>query len=216
MIPKSLLTAIKFQIFQVIILTVLLLVGLVHLLNKDSSDQTLFSELTERNYSLTQLNVLAQNYVGLNMPEIIVHEALTHKQGMANIDPDGMVIFIPPNTCIQQLTNSLKQAQRIYHTLNKQIPMRVILVNNIYDDEKNRHTALILRKAIRPKFDLWYTNEITPFTQDILETQTGVVVLIQKRKISSLVNMEKATEFLKIFDEVIAKTDHYQSTIDLY
>ena len=120
------------------------------------------------------------------MPDITVREAVTQKQDIANIDSYGMLIFISANTCVQQQTGALKQVQTLHETLNSEVPMRLVLLNNNPDEETNRRKALLLRKATRPDFDVWYANDMIPFTKTISDNQFGVVILVKNRKIVSI------------------------------
>jgi len=136
MIPKSLLEINTFQAIQISILIVLLTAEIIYLLDKGPKNQTLTADLVESNYT-TSLTALEQSYVEQNLSDIIVRGTLTHKQDTADVGQNGMIIFIPSNTCIQQLTSTLKQTKQIHKNFNTKAPMKVILVNHDLNDERN-------------------------------------------------------------------------------
>lgn len=170
---------------RISVLIVLLALGIVYLLDVDLRNQPFTAHLSGGDHSVT-LTALKQQFVGQRMPDIAVHEAVTQRQDMANMDSYGMLIFISANTCVQQRTGALKQAQALHETLNGEVPMRLVLLNSYPDEETNRHKALLLRKATRPDFDVWYANDMIPFTKTISDNQLGVVILIKNHKISSI------------------------------
>ncbi|MXW13467.1 MAG: hypothetical protein F4120_10965 [Rhodothermaceae bacterium] len=185
----------KSEKIRISVLIALLALGIVYLLDVDSRGQALMAHLSGGDHTVT-LTVLKQRFVGQSIPEITVREAVTQRQDIANVDSYGMLIFISANTCVQQQTGAIVQAQALHETLNGKVPIRLVLLNSSHDEESNRHKALLLRKATRPDFDIWYANDMIPFTKTISDNQLGVVILVENRKISSIFHIGNSNGIL--------------------
>lgn len=184
---KFLIFFVRSEIVQISLLTVLLSVlGLVYLSGVGLWNQQLRSDLIRENPSQKDLTVLKQEFVGHNMPTLTVREAITRKQDTASFDSSGILVLLHLNTCVQQQASILRHVQVLSEALSGQVPIRLILLDNVHDERVNRHKALLLRKAVRPNFDIWYTNDTIPLTQTILENQFGVVLFVKSHQVASI------------------------------
>ena len=182
MLFKFLSSPAKSEIVRISFLFILLGVFSIYFLRDGLQKQTFVSSVSEGNL-IVDLTALKEQMFGQRIPVITVHEAITQRQGTASFDSYGILIFIPANTCMQQQASTLKHFRKLHENLNDQVPFRLILLNNDNDGAANRYKSLLLRKAVRPNFDIWYADNSTSFAKTVLDKQLGIAILVKNHKV---------------------------------
>ncbi len=187
---------VKSEIVRVTFLTILLVLGIIHLSRDGLQKQTFMSNLTGKNL-IADLTMLRRQLVGQQMPVITVREAVTKRQNTASPNSRGMLILIPANACMQQQIGVLRRFQELHEALGDQIATRLVLLSNDHGGVASRYKSLLLRKAIRPDFDIWYTEGMTSFAKTILDKQFGLVLLIKDHKVTDIFHIEDHGNILR-------------------
>ncbi len=129
---------------------------------------------------------LEDTFTGQQIPVLMAREVSTGREEMVAFDAGGVVVLIPGNTCIQQQVSTLKQAEVLFEAIANDMPLRVVLLADELDEASMRFKAQLLRKAVRPTFDIWYAGDTSVLTSTILSKQLYSALLVQNHTIRSV------------------------------
>ena len=87
--------------------------------------------------------------------------------------------------CVQQQISALRQAQTLYESIEKDIPIRVVVLTN-EDEKDSRYKILLLRKAVRPNFEIWYAGNTSMLAETILSERLSAALIVQNHAIRSI------------------------------
>ena len=87
----------------------------------------------------------------------------------------GLIIQIAGVTCVEKQIGALKRIQVLHDTIGEEIPIQVFLMTHS-DTEGTIMRTLLLRKALCPTYELWYTNAVNPLSSTILSGQLEPVL----------------------------------------
>ena len=91
----------------------------------------------------------------------------------------------------------------------EEIPVRVLLMTDI-DAEAARARTLLFRKAIRPTFELWYTNDVNPLSRAILSGQLEPVLVISDRTVNSVFHAVEHNRIMRTVSDLLAASSWEQ------
>ena len=132
------------------------------------------------------LGVLERDFTGQAMPALVAREASTGRQELVSFDSVGVIIPVSGNTCIQKQVSDLRRAEALHEAIGGQVPVRVVLLTNDSNEESVRYKTLLVRKAVRPSFELWYADDASSLTDAVLSEQLEPALLIQSHTIRSI------------------------------
>ncbi len=122
---------------------------------------------------------------GRTVPALHAHSAVTDQRSNIDMAAVGLIIPLAVNTCAQKQIEALKRLQALQDAISEEVPVHVVLVTDI-DAETTRMRTLLLRKAIRPTFELWHTNESHPLYRAVLSEQLAPVLVVSDNMVSSV------------------------------
>ena len=116
-------------------------------------------------------------------PILNAHRDGTGKGDSITMADVGLIIPIPGNACIEQQVGALRRIKALHDTVGEDVPVRILLVTD-FDAEATRMRTLLLRKAILPTYELWFTNDANTLSRAILPGQLETVLLIHHHKVN--------------------------------
>lgn len=125
-------TSVRIELFKITGLLVLLVAGglyIAHIGAAGTQSNTNTSPLEDPG----DYRALDRDFAGQAMPLLTAHEASTGRKEGVSIDAEGMVVLIAGTACVQQQISGLRQAQTLYESIEKDMPIRVVVLTN--DDE---------------------------------------------------------------------------------
>ncbi len=178
-------TRVKTELLRIIGLALLLAAGGRYLTHIGGPSAALTVDVARTMYP-GDYRALEDTFAGQKMPVLTAHEASTGREEMVSFDAGGVAVLIPGNTCIQQQITALKGAQVLYEAIAEDVPVRVVLLANERDEASIRYKALLLRKAVRPTFDIWYAGDTSTLTKTVLSDHLHSAFLVQNHTIRSV------------------------------
>ena len=178
------LSPIRAETIKIALLTLLLGLGAMYVTRTGARNALPF-DLSLRD-SPGDLGILEREFTGQAMPAIVAREASTGRQELVSFDSVGVIIPVAGNTCIQKQVSDLRRAEALHEAIGEQVPIRVVLLTNDSNEEAARYKTLLIRKAVRPGFELWYADGVNSLTDAVLSEQLEPALLIQGHTIRSV------------------------------
>ena len=128
---------------------------------------------------------LDTGFTGQTMPTLTAREASSGREEVISFDNRGILILISGYTCIQRQTSAVRQAQTLFDAVRDSVPVRVVILSS--DEEAAiRYKVLLLRKPVRPTFEIWYSPGSSALTETVLSEQLYSAFLVQNQTIESV------------------------------
>ena len=193
----------KSEVVKVLALAILLGLGVGYLSLTDSGEPTRSDGVFSIYADASTVDSLMMALEGRVVPVLNAHRAVTEQRDSINIADVGLIIPISGNACIQSHVGALKRAQALHDAIGEEIPVRVLLMTDI-DAEATRARTLLSRKAIRPTFELWYTNDVNPLSRAILSGQLEPVLVISDHTVNSVFHAVEHNRIMRTVSDLLA------------
>ena len=182
---KDIRTRMRTELLRISGLVLLLVAGGVYLTHIGGPSAVLTTGFMQIRYP-GDYRALEDTFAGQQMPVLMAREVSTGREEMVAFDAGSVVVLIPGNTCIQQQVSALKRAEVLFEAIANDMPLRVVLLADEFDEASMRFKAQLLRKAVRPTFDIWYAGDTSVLTNTILSKQLYSALLVQNHTIRSV------------------------------
>lgn len=189
-------SAVKPELFRVFSLVLILSVGLSYLLLVETQVPAQSGAVLDIYSNVKSLDSLRLAFEGRSSPRMYARLAESDQRDDIGMKTTGVIIPLSANDCVQRQVEALKRIRTLHRIIGEGIAVRVLLMSE-FDDESTRMRALLLRKAIRPTFELWYTNEENPLSQAVISKHLEPVLVIRDREV---IGVFHAAEYNRIAD----------------
>ena len=176
----------KAEAIKVLVLITLLILGIGYLALSGSDELAASAEEFHIDVDISSVDSLRVALVGKAIAPLHAHNTSPDPQvDDLNLTAPSLLIPIPGNSCIQRQVTALRRILALHAIIGEELPVRVVLMSE-FDENATRLKALLLRKAIRPSFELWYTSELTKLTTAVTFRQLEPVLLVSNSKVAQV------------------------------
>ena len=137
------------------------------------------------------------------LPNFRAHNVVTDQQENISTTGPGLIILIAGTTCAQRQVDALRKIQVLHDTIGKDVPVRALIVTDL-DAGTTRMRALLYRKAIRPTFQLWYTNDVNPLLQTVLSKYLAPVLLVDNHTVRNVFHIGQRNRIIHAVSQLSA------------
>ncbi|MDE2832981.1 MAG: hypothetical protein OXM02_00485 [Bacteroidota bacterium] len=177
---------VKTEVTKVLALAVLLILSIGYLPISDTDEHSSSTGDFHVDVNFSSVDSLRLAFVGQVIAPLHARNTLPGYQiGALDLTAPSLIIPIPGNSCIQRQVTALRRIRDLHDLIGGELPVRVLLLSQ-FDEDATRMKALLLRKAIRPSFELWYSNELTRLSKSILLRQLEPVLLVSNSTVAEV------------------------------
>ncbi len=178
-------SSIKSEIVKVLALALPLALGIGYLSLVDTAEPARSNGVLSMYADASTVDSLKLVLEGRAVPALNANNILKGQRDSINVAAVGLIIPIPGNACIQRQVGALKRIQALHDAIGEDVPVQVLLMTD-FGIEATRMQTLLLRKALRPTYELWYTNDVNPLSRTILQGQLEPVLVISDQTVNSV------------------------------
>ncbi len=196
-------TPIKAEILKIGALAVLLVFGIGYLLNMgDVRPEGPVAALSPE-IDVSTLDSLRSVLEEHTLPNFRAHNVATDQQDNISTTGTGLIILIAGTTCVQRQAEILRKVQVLHDTIGENVLLRALIVTDL-DADATRMQALLYRKAIRPTFQLWYTNDVNPLLQTVLSRHLEPILLVDNHMVRNVFHIGQRNRIVRAVSQLSA------------
>ena len=188
-------SSIKSETVKVLALALLLALGVGYLSLVDTAEPARSNGVLSMYADASTVDSLKLALEGRAVPALNANSIVKGQRDSMNLAAVGLIIPIPGNACIQRQVGALKRIQALHDAIGEDVPVQVLLMTD-FDIEATRMRTLLLRKALRPTYELWYTNDVNPLSRTILSGQLEPVLVISDHTVNSVRQLKSEVQQL--------------------
>lgn len=196
-------SCIKAEILKIGALAVLLVLGIGYLSNMGeagSADPVAALSPETDVSTLDSLRLVLEEHT---LPNFRAHNVVTDRQDNISTTGPGLIILIAGTTCVQRQADMLRKVQVLHDTIGGDVPLRALIVTDL-DAKTTRMQALLYRKAIRPTFQLWYTNDVNPLLQTVLSKHLEPILLVDNHMVRNVFHIGQRNRIVRAVSQFSA------------
>lgn len=192
--------SIKAELLKIGVLVVLLMFGVGYLLSMGDTGSTDPGGLISPETDVSTLDSLRLVLEEHTLPNFRAHNVVTDQQENIGTTGPGLIILIAGTTCAQRQVDVLRKIQVLHDTIGEDVPVRALIVTDL-DAGTTRMRALLYRKAIRPTFQLWYTNDVNPLLQTVLSKYLEPVLLVDNHTVRNVFHIGQRNRIIRAISQ---------------
>ena len=197
-------SCIKAEILKIGTLAVLLVLGIGYLSNMGdagSVDPAVSALSPEADVStLDSLRSILEEHA---LPNFSAHNVVTAQQENISTTGPGLIILVAGTACVQRQVDVIRKIQMLHDTIGEDISVRALIVTDL-DAEITRMQTLLFRKAIRPTFQLWYTNDVDPLLQTVLSKRLEPILLVDNHIVRNVFHIGQRNHIVRAVSQLSA------------
>ena len=193
---------IKSETLKVLTLALLLSLCISYLSLVDTAEPAGSNEGFSLYADASTIDPLKPVLEGHAVPTLKAHSIAKGQRDSINGAAVGLIIPIAGNTCVNKQIDALERIQVLHDTIGEEIPVQVFLMTRS-DTESTRTRTLLLRKALRPTYELSYTNDMDPLSSTILSGHLEPVLVISDDTVNSVYHLVEHKRIVQTVSELL-------------
>ena len=196
---------IKAELLKIGALVVLLVFGVGYLLNIGKTGSADPGGVISPETDVSTLDSLRLVLEEHTLPNFRAYNVVTDQQENISTTGPRLIILVAGTTCAQRQVDVLRRIQMLHDTIGEDVPVRALIVTDL-DAGTTRMRALLYRKAIRPTFQLWYTNDVNPLLQTVLSKHLEPVLLVDNHAVRNVFHIGQRNRIIHAVSQLSAPT----------
>ena len=183
---------VKAEVQKILALLFLLAVGAGYLMHiVGDSEPRRAQDGAALYYDGTAVDSLRHAIEGRAAPIEYTYNLTTGRRHTFESLDDGMLAILPLSGCISQLAETLRGIQSLYSVMGGNAMLKVVLVDSS-DAQIMRIQALRLQKALRPTFEILYSDDTNAVLQLIKSKRVEAIFFIENRVVAKVLHVSEA------------------------